>query len=125
MTKFQRLTSIVSGALLLILALLVLFVPEDAYLIILLFFAVTMLIDGIRNLVYYFTMARNMVGGLTIFYRGVLTLDLALFTLSLPGLPELYISLYIVGSYAFLGIVDILRALEAKKRGAFLQTALR
>ena len=118
MTKLQKIMSLASGVVLLLMAVLVLMLPEEGYIIILLFFAVTMLIGGISNLIYYFTMAKRMVGGLSVLYRGVLTLDLSLFTLSLPGLPTLYISLYLVGSYAFLGIIDILRALESKKRGA-------
>lgn len=72
-------------------------------------------ISGIKDIVFYFTMAKHMVGGKLILFQGVVVLDFALFTLSLSNVPKIYILLYLVWIHAFSGVVEILRANEARK----------
>ena len=72
-------------------------------------------ISGIKDIVFFFTMARHMVGGKMILFQGVVVLDFALFTLSLSNVPKIYILLYLVGIHVFSGVVEILRANEARK----------
>ncbi len=77
--------------------------------------SIFILFHAIKNLIYYFTMARLMVGGKTILYRGILFLDLGLFTLIIFAMPDLYLKI-IMGSFAlFYGVIVILRANEQKK----------
>ena len=73
-----------------------------------------MLFLGIKSLYYYQTMARHMVGGRMQLYRGIVLLDLGLFTFSLNTIPKAYVILYLMGIHAFAGVVDILRARESK-----------
>ncbi len=96
---------------------LVLFVnpSELAYAIILLILAIGMAISGIKDIIFYFTMARHMVGGKMILVQGVIILDFAILTSSLSDVPTIYILLYLIGIHAFSGVVEVLRAMESKK----------
>ena len=60
-------------------------------------------------------MARYMVGGKESLYRGIIFLDFALFTMSLSDVPKVYVLMYLALVHAFSGLVDILRAIEAKR----------
>ena len=73
-----------------------------------------MVIYGIRSLVYYFTMARHMVGGKYSLYLGVIALDFGMFTLAMSDIPRLYIAIYLMFCHAFSGVIDIMRGLEAR-----------
>ena len=77
-----------------------------------------MLVCCIRCLILYFTMARHMVGGASILYKGIIVLDLAIFTLCMVDDPHMYIMLYLLGMHAFAGVMDILLAMEARRFGA-------
>ena len=70
---------------------------------------------GIKNLVFYFFMSRYMVGGRSMLYIGLIVLDFGLFTLTLLDSQLMYVMLYLFGSHAFAGAIDILRGLESKK----------
>ena len=50
-----------------------------------------------------------------ILFQAVVVLDFALFTASLSDVPKVYILLYLVGVHAFTGVVETLRAMEAKR----------
>ena len=89
--------------------------PPDALTIILIFLAFGLAIKAIREIIYYFSMARHMVGGKMILFQGVVVLDFALFTASLANIPKAYGLLYLVGIHAFSGVVEILRAMEARR----------
>ena len=75
----------------------------------------TLIVSGIRSLIYYFSMARHMVGGRTVLYRAVIILDIGLFTTSLTNVPLYFMVLYLAGMHGFAGAIDILRALESRK----------
>ena len=97
-------------------ALVLIFNPSDiAYMIILLIMSVALAISGIKDIIFYFTMARHMIGGKMILVQGVIILDFALLTASLSDVPTIYILLYLIGIHAFSGVVEVLRAMESKK----------
>ena len=99
-------------------ALLLLTDPEYGYLLVVYLLAFILLIMGIRRLYYYFTMARFMVDGKESLYTGVLLLDFGAITGSLSDVPKFYILLYLVAVHAFSGLVEILRAREARGQGS-------
>lgn len=74
-----------------------------------------LIVFGARKLVYYFTMARHMVDGRSILYLGVIAFDFGIFTLSIADQHGVFIVLYLLGAYAFSGLIDILRAREARQ----------
>lgn len=86
-----------------------------AYAIVLTILSVALLVQGIRMIIFYFTMAKHMTGGRFILYRGILLTDLGLFTMSLQNVPVTYIMVYLIGLLAFSGAVDVFGAVDARK----------
>ena len=115
MTRWQKISNFLVAILMIMFALLILLIGEEAYMIVIRWLAVLLLIHSIRMLVYYFRMARYMVGGKEILYRGILFLDLSMFIFSLSRIPTTYVMLYMVGMLAFSGAVDIMNAMDLKK----------
>lgn len=72
---------------------------------------------GIKKIVYYFTMARHMVGGIEIFYKSVILLDLGIFVFCVSDIPQTVAMLYLIGDNAFRGVVDVLHSFDEKKLG--------
>ena len=115
MSLFQRVQNIVIGLCMLIGAAVLILWPEDGSLFIMLFLAVSLIIRGISELIYYFAMARYMVGGKLILFIGDVFFDFGFFTLSLSDESKLFVVAYLLGFHAFAGLVNVLRALEAKR----------
>ena len=92
------------------------FKPSDkAYMIVVAILSIGLAVAGIKDIIFYFTMARYMVGGKMILIQGVIIFDFAIITGSLANVPKIYIILYLIGIHAFSGVVEILRAREARK----------
>ena len=115
MSKTRRIFMILAGLLQLLGALTIVLLPENGLLLILLILSLSFAFYGIMDIVRYFTMTRFMVGGRQILVRGVILLNFGIFSVSLSSAPGLFVSLYLIGLYAFDGVVDILRARESKK----------
>ena len=118
MTKLKRVTNIVTGLLMILFGILLIVSPDDAYVLVISVLSLTFAFIGLRDLVYYFTMARFMVNGRLILYKGAIFLDFGLVSASLIDMPRIYLILYLVAMHAFSGVVEILRAKEAKGYGA-------
>jgi len=91
--------------------------PQEGIAVVVAVLSAALVIGDIRMFVYYFSMARHMVGGLTILYRAIILLDLGLFTATLNSIPLPYVMLYLASIHAFSGAVGIMRALEARRVG--------
>ena len=103
MTLTRRIGMIFSALISAFCAWLMLWMGEVGFLLVLFLLGITLLLYGLRCLVFYFTMARFMVDGKRIFYLGAIALDFGI------------VALYLLGAHAFSGAVSILRALEARK----------
>lgn len=117
MTRKQRIMTLLRAAVTLLVAGIMFRFPKEGLPLAALLLSLTMLLSGMQALMYYLTMARHMVGGRMQLYRGVILLDLGMFTLSLTDESRVYIILYMLGVHAFAGLVDILRGLEARRNG--------
>ena len=116
MTLIQRIMHIITGLIMAAVAILfIVYDDDDMYQVVIFILALGLAIKGIKDIIFYFTMARHMVGGKIILFQGVVTLDFALFTISLSNVPRLYIILYLITVHAFSGVVEILRAMEARR----------
>lgn len=116
MTIFQRIENILFALLMMLsAAAFIIASADDALILIIFILAVSLFADAVKDLIYYFTMAKHMVGGKMILFQGVIILDFAILTLSLSKVPKIYILLYLVGVHAFSGVVEILRANESSK----------
>ena len=115
MTRTKRLINILQGLIMIVLAGYLLIFPTTSLPLVLGLIGLGMTINGIRTLMYYFSMARYAVGGKAALFFAVFLLDFGAFTLTIADESELAIFLYLMGWYAFSGLVSILRALEAKR----------
>ncbi len=88
---------------------------DDSYLTVMLLLTLGLAIQGLKDIIFYFTMARHMAGGKLILVQGVIILDFALLTGSLSDVPKIYILLYLIAIHAFSGMIEILRAMEARR----------
>ena len=114
MNVFQRFKSAFIGIALLLAAGLIMHLGEDAYIFVILGLAVAFIAKALKDIIFYFRMARHMVGGKMILFKGVIILDFALYTSSLMDASKLFMLLYLIVIYAFSGVIEILRAMEAK-----------
>lgn len=89
--------------------------PENGYLLVVLILDISFLIYAIKSLIYYFTMARFMVGGQACLYKGVIALDFGIFIFNLDNMPTRIVLLYLVGCLALSGGIDVFRAMAARK----------
>ena len=119
MTILQRVQHSIIGMVLIIAAVTLVLLPEESYALIPFLLGISMIVYGVYLLIYYLRLARHMVGGKAVMYQAVIIMDIALFTTSISALNNRFvILLYLLGIYAFSGVVDILRALEAKNAGS-------
>ena len=115
MNSIQRIRKFLSGLGMLLGSAILITAPEDGYYIVAFLLSVSLLLTGIRSLVYYITMARHMVGGKTILYKSLVLMDLALFTLTAITIPKFYLICHLLISHGFSGLVDMLKAMEDRK----------
>lgn len=118
MNKFQRIRGLLAGFFMILLALFMAILPEDSLGIVVLILTISMFAYGFKLLWFYFTMSRHMVGGKATLYRAIIVLDLALFLVSAVALSRIIVLIYLIFIFIFTGIIDILRAFEAKNHGA-------
>ena len=118
MSRFQKIRSVIFALGMIAAAVLFMADPDWGYYGVLSIFGIWLLIYGINTLVYYFTMARHMVGGRVILYKGIIITDFGYLTASINDIPKVYILLYLLGIHAFNGLVEVLRALEQRRYGA-------
>jgi hypothetical protein len=115
MSSGQRIKNILIGVLMILGSLTLIAFPEKGLVVVSALLSLSLFIYGIKTLIYYLTMARHMVGGKIMLYLAVVILDFGMFTMMMTDIPRIYVVLYLLAVYAFSGVVDILRALEAKK----------
>lgn len=120
MGLLERIENVIFGLVMVYLAVELAFEPES-YLVIIVLLSAMMTWSGIKTLYFYFTMSRFMVGGRMMLYKGVLFIDIAVFTLSLVaygGPYRAFILMYLIIYHMFNGGIDVARALEARGGGA-------
>lgn len=115
MNSVQRIRKFISGLFMLLGSFLLITEPEGGFYIIAVILSISLTIDGIKSLIYYFAMARNMVGGKSIFYKALIMIDLGIFTFTAINIPKIYLVCHLLISHGFSGIVDMLRAMEDKR----------
>ena len=118
MTKLQRVRNIIAGLIMIAFGVIMFFYPDKGILVVAMVLSITFTIKGLNGLLYYFTIARSMVGGKAALYRGLIYLDVGIITSSLIDDAIYMIILYIVILHIFAGLVDIMRAREARLLGS-------
>ncbi len=116
MTVYQRIKKILFSLCMFAVALFFIINPSDeAYSVVVAILSIGLAIAGIKDIIFYFVMARHMVEGKMILIQGVIIFDFAIITGSLTDVPKIYILLYLIGVHAFSGVIEIMRAMEARR----------
>lgn len=115
MTKLQRFNSFAGGLLTVLLGLLLYEAPYMGTDIIALILAVSLMILGVKNLIFYAAMSRHMVGGKVSLFYGLILTDLGIYLYSIKDFSPMYVMLYLLVIYSFYGATDIVLALQARK----------
>lgn len=118
MTKRNRIINILRGGLSILLALLLIVIPNGGLTLVLLIIGIGLTLKGIQTLLYYFSIARHMVDGKLVLCQGLIFLDLGMFTSSIADNPAGFLIAYIAAVDAFTGLVSILHSLESKRNGS-------
>lgn len=121
MTVSKRITSILTGLVMILLAFLMLIETDNSIIVISRFLSIFLIFSGIKTMHFYFTMARHMVGGRNMLINGVLRFSFGVFTVSTLDEPKIYVIIYLMSILGFTGLVSILRAFEARaSEGAWM-----
>ncbi|MGN0167646.1 MAG: DUF308 domain-containing protein [Acetatifactor sp.] len=118
MSKFDRIKNIIIGIAVIVISVYMLAVPSTGYYMATLILGVVLLINGIKQFIYFFSMGIHMIGGKMILYRALITMDLSFFILSIGGIGPRYMMVYFIIYYLFAGIIIIFRAYESRKAEA-------
>ena len=118
MSLWQRARSALAGVASILFAFAVLTDPKDGFAAVATVIGFSLIVYGLRHLVFYCTMARHMVGGKVQLCVGIIALDLGSLVIPLTSGHAFHIALYLVGCHAVSGVVGILRGLEERRLGS-------
>ena len=110
----KRVLNVIASLIILALGVFMLLDPKNSYKLVVLLLMITLIVKGLRLLVYYFKMARHTVGGIVFLYQGVLLLDAGIFALSLDNVPVVYTMLYLIVCMLVAGGIDVMRSNQAR-----------
>ena len=114
MSVVKRILNFIAGLFMFLFGVLMLLIPEDTYKLITFILMITLVVKGLRRLMYFFSMARHTVGGIVFLYQGVLLLDAGIFALTLNSVPPVYTMLYLIICMLLAGGIDVMRSNEAR-----------
>ncbi|WP_034452834.1 DUF308 domain-containing protein [Butyrivibrio sp. AE2032] len=117
MSNFQRITSIVTAVFMLGFAISLFIDPKSGYVMVVSVLGIALIGYGVGTLIYFFTMARHMVGGKLELYKGVILTEFGYLAYSANDIPRVYVIIYLAVIHLFEGVVEVLRSGEAKAQG--------
>lgn len=113
MTKIQRLKTLIIGFITLVFGVLLFEYPDRGLEAISMVTSISLTVMGINKLIFYFRMARHMVGGINSLIIGLILTDLGIYAITLKNLPPSYITIYLLAIHGFTGVIDIKGATDA------------
>ena len=118
MSGFQRVRNIALAIFMLAAAIGLFVDPRTGYVLLITFLGLGLMFYGIGKLIYFVTMARHMVGGKIELYKGVILTEFGYLAYSANDIPRVYVIIYLAVLHLFQGLVEVLRAMEAKGQGS-------
>ncbi|MCR4923097.1 MAG: hypothetical protein K5931_03730 [Lachnospiraceae bacterium] len=115
MSRGNKIFNIIFGILIIFLAAFTLIFPEAGYDSMLFAIEIVLLVYGGKLIIFYLTLARYKVGGVAIFYKGVLYFNTGLFLVFLEDLPKIYAMPYLVIMLLISGVKDVLKSSSSRK----------
>ena len=111
----QKIKNGIAAIFMLLCAVGLIYFPNEGFYVVVCIIAFGITIKGFRQLIYYLTMAKYMVGGQKILFTGIIYFDFGLFVLTLDDVPKQYVMLYLLGSLLFRGIIHAGGAFQSYK----------
>ncbi len=124
MGRIARLGHALLGIIMLLCALLLAAIPKEGATLVAAILSSMLVVYGIQKIIYYFTMARHMVGGYSLLFVGIIAIDLGAFSLTLLDQPHIPIVIYLISYFGIMGVSGILRAIEGRRFGLKWGTSL-
>lgn len=115
MNRFTRIFHVLSGVFMILISLIMFAVPDLGYMLAAMILGIVLMLNGLKQLIYFFSMGIHMVGGKIILYRALITMDIGYFTFSIHGTGQRYVLFYFTIYYLFAGIISIFRTLESRR----------
>ena len=117
MSLIEKIENLIVALFFLVCAGIMLYNPEEGRYIVVLISGVVLTLLGIKTIFFYFTMSRFMVDGDTMLPRGVVILDLGIFSFILNTVNSFFLNLYLVVYCVMIGVFSLLDTLQEKKAG--------
>ena len=117
MSKTKRVWNIIMAVLNIQGALLLMFIPDAAFLFIAVAVGLMLMGRGIKFLFYYLTQAHRMVGGKRILLVGLFLFDFGVLVTTLIDEPQAILIVYVVAIHLVAAVVNIIRTVGNKKDG--------
>ena len=118
MSRFGRILNTIAALFMIAIAVIMFFLDAIHGLkLVMIVIQMGMTLRGMQAIVYYFSMARHMVGGKNVLFRGMIFLDLGVLAGTIFEHPVVYILIYISLLHIFTGTVSALRANESRRIG--------
>lgn len=113
MNKFTRIWNVMAGIFTILISLVMWAVPDMGYVLAIWILGVILVLNGIKQLLYYVSMGTHMVGGKLILFRALITIDIGSFTISIHENGQRYVLFYFAIYYFLAGLISIFRAFES------------
>lgn len=117
MSVIEKIENIIIALILLLCAGIMIYDPEQGRYVVVLISGVVLTCMGIRTIFFYFTMSRYMVDGDMMLPRGVVILDLGLFSFILNSVNSFFLNLFLAVYCVVVGVLSLLDTLQEKKAG--------
>lgn len=115
MTGVRRIWDIIAGLAVIAVGAAVIRYSDQGLRIAVAILSITMSLRGFGSILYYFRMARHMVGGRRTLYRGMIFLDFGVLTLTVSNFSSAIIIMYLAGLHVLTGAVDLLNGRIARQ----------
>ena len=115
MTKIKRIKTVIAGLITILMAFILIFMPQGGMSVIIFLIGAYLVMSGIHLLGFYSQLARYMVGGKFIMYFGFIMLSLGVFTITMAGEHKAIVILYLLILLGVAGGVDVFRGIEEKR----------
>ena len=115
MTRTRRIFNIIAANLAIQGALILMLIPEEAFLLIAIGVGFMLTYRGLRFIIYYLTHANHMVGGKRILLVGLILFDLGAFSTALFDQAQAIMIIYVVGCHVITAGLRFVRAVGNKK----------
>ena len=115
MTKTQKFLTILVSVFYLLCAFLILCRPVDGYRAVVFILDIALLVMGFSQLIYFFTMARHKVGGLTVLYKSIFLIDMGILIMSYKDSPKKIVMIYLIVLIGIQAAIDIMNAIKGIK----------